>query len=193
MPIKTQEEVGSATAPRGSVDYDKEKEITFWNTVKDTKSIIILQTYLDRYPTGNFVTLAKALIEQINKRQNETRADREGDSKTPPEPRGWLGVKIQNIDASVAARVGLAAPQGALVTEIITPGPAAQSDLRTNDAILSVNGRSIADARELAQQVASLSGRNRCVCDGTSCGGSQIELPPAAISRQSKVCTSTFC
>jgi hypothetical protein len=86
VPTKAQQEVGPAIAPRGAVDYDKEMEITFWNAVKDAKSIVLLQTYLDRYPAGNFVTLAKALIEQINKEQNEKRADREGDAKTPLKP-----------------------------------------------------------------------------------------------------------
>ena len=36
--------------------------------------------------------------------------------------RGWLGVKIQNIDEDTAASLGLTEPKGALVTEVTTPG-----------------------------------------------------------------------
>jgi membrane-associated protease RseP (regulator of RpoE activity) len=43
------------------------------------------------------------------------------------------------------------------VTEITTPSPAAEADLRVGDAIILVNGRAIADSRDLAQQIASLS------------------------------------
>ena len=33
-------------------NYDKEMEISFWNSVKGSKSPTVLQTYLDRYPNG---------------------------------------------------------------------------------------------------------------------------------------------
>ena len=37
--------------------------------------------------------------------------------------RGWLGVKIQNIDEDTAASLGLNEPKGALVTEITAERP----------------------------------------------------------------------
>src|SRR5262252_4902954 len=71
--------------------------------------------------------------------------------------RGWLGVKIQNIDEDTAASLGLGEPKGALVTEVTTPGPAAEAGLKNGDAILSVNGNAVADSRDLARQIAGLS------------------------------------
>ena len=68
--------------------------------------------------------------------------------------RGWLGVKIQNIDEDTAASLGLTEPKGALITEVTTPGPAAESGLKNGDAILSVNGSAVADSRDLARQIA---------------------------------------
>jgi class 3 adenylate cyclase len=54
-----------ATDPRNvAKDYDKEMEIAFWNAVKDSKSPIILSTYLDRFPTGTFAGLARVMVEQ---------------------------------------------------------------------------------------------------------------------------------
>jgi hypothetical protein len=43
-------------------DYDKEMEIAYWNSVRDTKSVAALQAYLDRYPRGTFAGLARAMI-----------------------------------------------------------------------------------------------------------------------------------
>jgi serine protease Do len=68
--------------------------------------------------------------------------------------RGWLGVKIQNIDEDTAASLGLSEAKGALVTEVTTPGPAAEAGLKNGDAILSVNGNAVADSRDLARQIA---------------------------------------
>ena len=68
--------------------------------------------------------------------------------------RGWLGVKIQNIDEDTAASLGLNEPKGALVTEVTRRGPAAEAGLKNGDAILSVNGNKVADSRDLARQIA---------------------------------------
>ena len=74
-----------------------------------------------------------------------------------PSSRGWLGVKIQNVDEDTAASLGLSEPKGALVNDVTTPGPAAEAGLKNGDAILSVNGTKIADSRDLARQIADFS------------------------------------
>ena len=43
-------------------NYDRELELLFWNSVKDSKSPAVLQAYLDRYPNGSFTALARILI-----------------------------------------------------------------------------------------------------------------------------------
>jgi serine protease Do len=70
--------------------------------------------------------------------------------------RGWLGVKIQNVDEDTAASIGLSEPHGALVSEVTPNGPAAQSGIKAQDAILQVNGDKIADSRDLARKIAEL-------------------------------------
>jgi serine protease Do len=69
--------------------------------------------------------------------------------------RGWLGVKIQNIDEDTAASLGLGEAKGALVTEVTAAGPAAEAGLKNGDAILAVNGHAVADSRDLARQIAT--------------------------------------
>jgi serine protease Do len=68
--------------------------------------------------------------------------------------RGWLGVKIQNVDEDTASAIGLAEPKGALVSEITPNGPASSSGLKVQDAIVQVNGDRISDSRDLARKIA---------------------------------------
>jgi serine protease Do len=70
--------------------------------------------------------------------------------------RGWLGVKIQNVDEDTAASLGLPEPKGALVSEVTANGPAQAAGLKAQDAILQVNADKIADSRDLARKIAEL-------------------------------------
>jgi serine protease Do len=68
--------------------------------------------------------------------------------------RGWLGVRIQNVDEEMAASLGLSEPKGALVAEVQSPSPAATAGIKRGDTILSVNGVKVADSRDLSRQIA---------------------------------------
>jgi serine protease Do len=70
--------------------------------------------------------------------------------------RGWLGVKIQNVDEDTAASLGLKEPKGALISEVTPTGPAANSGLKAQDAILQINEEKISDSRDLARKIAEL-------------------------------------
>jgi serine protease Do len=68
--------------------------------------------------------------------------------------RGWLGVRIQNIDKEMAQSLGLSEAKGALVSEVQSPSPAAMAGIKRGDTILSVNGVTVADSRDLSRQIA---------------------------------------
>ena len=68
--------------------------------------------------------------------------------------RGWLGVKIQNLDADMAKSFGLADTAGALVQEVTAKGPAEASGVKVEDVILSVNSSKIKDTKDLALKIA---------------------------------------
>ena len=72
-----------------------------------------------------------------------------------PVKRGWLGVRIQNVDEDTAASLGLNEAKGALVADVTTPSPAAEAGIKSGDTILSVNGVRVADSRDLARQIAA--------------------------------------
>jgi serine protease Do len=71
--------------------------------------------------------------------------------------RGWLGVKIQSIDEELAKSFGLTDAHGALINEVTAGGPAAAAGLKTQDAILSINGAKVNDSSDLARKVAEYS------------------------------------
>lgn len=67
--------------------------------------------------------------------------------------RGWLGVRIQNVDPDMAEALGRSSTDGAMVTEV-PEGPAREGGIRTGDVILKFDGEVIDDTRELVRIVA---------------------------------------
>ncbi len=67
--------------------------------------------------------------------------------------RGWLGVRLANLNRAAADRAGYEGDAGAVVTRITPNGPAAQAGLRPGDVVVRFNGRDIADSRALTRMV----------------------------------------
>ena len=66
--------------------------------------------------------------------------------------RGWLGVRIQDLDEDVADALGLASAQGALVTDV-PDGPAKDAGMESGDVILTFDGVDVEDIRSLVRIV----------------------------------------
>jgi serine protease Do len=101
-------------------------------------------------PTGGNVGIAFAVPADTVKRVVEQL------QKGGTVSRGWLGVRIQNIDADMAGSLGLKEPKGAVVSEVMPNGPAAAAGFKVADAILSVNADEIEDSRDLQRTIADL-------------------------------------
>lgn len=86
--------------------------------------------------------------------------------------RGWLGVQIQPVTEELAAGLGLDQATGVLVADLIPGSPAAASDLRTGDVILSASGQQLTSAKDLSKLVAATKAGTamtlRLVRDGTT-------------------------
>ncbi len=106
-------------------------------------------------PTGSSVGIAFAVPSNI------VREVAENLKRSGSVERGWLGIKIQNVDADKAKELGLGSAEGALVNEITRPGPTADSDLKVGDVIVKVRGKKIADSRDLARTIAELRPKER--------------------------------
>jgi serine protease Do len=88
------------------------------------------------------VNLARSIMTQIIEKGKVTR--------------GFLGVKIQEIDDNLAQAFKLKDSRGALVTEIIPGGAAEAAGMKRGDAIIQFNGVKVDDMRELQFKVAQL-------------------------------------
>ena len=67
--------------------------------------------------------------------------------------RGWLGVRIQNVDPDMADALNLPDAKGALVTDV-PEGPALAAGMKAGDVVLEFGGEVIDDTRELVRIVA---------------------------------------
>jgi serine protease Do len=71
--------------------------------------------------------------------------------------RGYLGVSVREIDAELAARLGVpAATNAVLVTKVHDNTPAAKTGLKSGDVILSVGGTQLKDVNTLPRVVSKL-------------------------------------
>lgn len=86
------------------------------------------------------VNLARGIVEQLRASGSVTR--------------GWMGVEIQPLDKSLAEYHGLATAKGVLVMRAIEGDPAHIAGIRGGDIITHINGREVADTRELILRVA---------------------------------------
>jgi serine protease Do len=85
--------------------------------------------------------MAKPIVEQLRKY---------GRTK-----RGWLGVRIQEVDEDLARTLGLDRPRGALIANVIAGGPAARGGLLAGDVILKFDGKAVPNSGRLPQIVAA--------------------------------------
>ena len=65
-------------------------------------------------------------------------------------------MNIQTVTPDLAAGLGMAKPEGALVSAVNDGSPAARAGLRSGDVIVAVNGERIETLRELPRYIANL-------------------------------------
>jgi len=69
--------------------------------------------------------------------------------------RGWLGVRIQNIDDAIAETLNLGKTRGALVAGVDDSGPSKPAGLKVGDVIIKFDGKPIKESRDLPKLVAA--------------------------------------
>jgi serine protease Do len=68
--------------------------------------------------------------------------------------RAWLGVGIEDVTADLARALGLASPEGVVVTRVFPGSPAEEAGFRRYDVVVGVEGRRVKDANALRNRVA---------------------------------------
>jgi serine protease Do len=74
--------------------------------------------------------------------------------KSGKSSRGWIGVLLQEITPEIARGFDLKRPEGALVSEVATEGPAAKAGVQSGDIILEFNGQRVRNPHDLSSAVA---------------------------------------
>jgi len=69
--------------------------------------------------------------------------------------RPWIGVRSQALTGEMAKSLGLAAPQGVVVTDLWESGPAARAGVKQGDVIVSIDGQEVDDDAGLNYRVAT--------------------------------------
>ena len=67
-----------------------------------------------------------------------------------------IGVQIQPVTAEIADSLGLKNTQGALVAEPQSGSRAQKAGIKAGDVIVSVNGETVTDARDLARRIGTM-------------------------------------
>ena len=70
--------------------------------------------------------------------------------------RGWLGVRIQPVDDTIADSLGLGIARGALIAGVDEKGPAKPAGLQPGDVIVKFDGKDVKESRDLPRLVASM-------------------------------------
>jgi serine protease Do len=70
--------------------------------------------------------------------------------------RGWLGVRIQPVDDTIADSLNLGSARGALVAGVDEKGPAKPAGLMAGDVIVKFDGKDVKESRDLPRLVASM-------------------------------------
>ena len=106
--------------------------------------------------------------------------------------RAWLGASFETVTADIADAIGLPRPEGVILSDIHTQGPALRAGLRSGDIITAFNGQPVFDTEGMRFRVATgivgdearLSVRR----PGTELELSLVlELPPEIPSRNERV------
>jgi serine protease Do len=68
--------------------------------------------------------------------------------------RGFLGIRMQDIDADLALQFNLPGQTGVLVDDVMPGGPAGQAGVKSGDVIVAFNGKKVDDSHGLQLAVA---------------------------------------
>jgi hypothetical protein len=84
-----------------SLTPEQQLEMTFWLSVKDSTNPSVLLTYLERYPEGEFASIARALAQHFDRKLRAEQAAQEEERKRVEEERKAAEVKRLEEERSV--------------------------------------------------------------------------------------------
>ena len=70
--------------------------------------------------------------------------------------RGWIGVEALDLTPALARELGVRASAGAVLVRLLNGGPADRAGMRSGDVVLNLNGKPVADTRDLINGIAAI-------------------------------------
>ncbi len=152
-------------------------EVTFWESVRDSKDPAEIEAYLKAYPDGQFAPLARIRLDKLKQPAREAPSDQspaapqpgkaEGSDElgrksltakigeSPGSKRGILGARVTGLTAELASAFGLASANGAFVTEVLPNMAAAQAGFKPLDVVVEFGGNEIRRWAQLPEMAGS--------------------------------------
>jgi TPR repeat protein len=162
---------GPATTAFAQTPQVKSPEVTFWESVRDSKDPAEIEAYLSAYPHGQFALLARIRLDKLKAGTADVRPV----PGKPPQPamqhvqpgkpvkmtaavimgtraetqRAVLGVSVGGLDATIAKSLGLENNHGAIVTAVTPNGAAEAAGILLTDVIVEIDGRPVTSMNDL--------------------------------------------
>ncbi|MCP4934216.1 MAG: PDZ domain-containing protein [bacterium] len=140
-------------------------EISFWESVKDSRDADELEAYLQAYPKGKFAPLAKIRLKKLKTYQvnpvaspvvKKTEPRSPNDAQMPEllkDDKGFVGISVRDLSDKEADKFGSVASRGTWVSGINDFGPAKSVDLLKNDIIVKIGSQSFRGTRDFVERI----------------------------------------
>jgi S1-C subfamily serine protease len=89
----------------------------------------------------------------------------------------WLGIRGSDVTSQLARERGLAVTNGVLIAGALAGSPAAQADVRADDVIVSVAGKSINSMEELGDVLDLAHAPGETITLGIARGRQRVDIP----------------
>ena len=145
------------TPPRST---DTQLELAFWSSVKDSNNPAVLSAYLDRYPNGEFASLARVLVEHYDRQAKLETAKQEEARRLQEEEK--RAVDVKRLEAEQRAKEAALALEKKRVEEKKSSQHAARLEKERAD-LLARNEelRKALDEAQKASEAAKTAGHQR--------------------------------
>jgi len=94
QPVK-QEQTAVPVAPSGQKTQDTSLELAFWGTISNSNDVDMLKAYVNKFPNGTFLELAKIKIQKLSEDVSKKKAIYQQKEETKVEPKGKVQAALK--------------------------------------------------------------------------------------------------
>jgi membrane-associated protease RseP (regulator of RpoE activity) len=124
-----------------SPEADASTETLFWKGALDVNSEAAFRSYIEKYPNGQFVSLAYGNIKKLVQ---------------PGGGRGYVGIVMSGVDAATADALDIRPVRGELVQRVAPGSPAERAGIRGGDVLTKIGNTDITPTVALASITSNL-------------------------------------